>query len=138
MEIVKYTQALLYINRDPRLSTADLDTPSSAEGDKSSRSTSNAGRSEPVESGQARNSALNEDLGRVGWVFSDKTGTLTQNDMRLRQLSLRGAVVGAPPTAFRIEEADQAPGRDMLGAWDAELLQVRIWGPGLVLGSWLA
>ncbi|KAJ9526539.1 hypothetical protein QJQ45_017693, partial [Haematococcus lacustris] len=122
-EIVKYTQALLYINRDPRLSTADRDTPSSAEGDKSSRSTSNAGRSEPVESGQARNSALNEDLGRVGWVFSDKTGTLTQNDMRLRQLSLRGAVVGAPPTAFRIEEADQAPGRDMLGAWDAELLQ---------------
>ncbi|KAL6765132.1 hypothetical protein V8C86DRAFT_2461703 [Haematococcus lacustris] len=123
MEIVKYTQALLYINRDPRLSTADRDTPSSAEGDKSSRSTTNAGRSEPVESGQARNSALNEDLGRVGWVFSDKTGTLTQNDMRLRQLSLRGAVVGAPPTAFRIEEADQAPGRDMLGAWDAELLQ---------------
>jgi phospholipid-transporting ATPase len=33
----------------------------------------------------ARTSNLNEDLGQIEYVFSDKTGTLTRNVMELKQ-----------------------------------------------------
>lgn len=42
----------------------------------------------------ARNTSLNEDLGQIEYVFSDKTGTLTANDMQLRMLSLGGVEYG--------------------------------------------
>ena len=37
---------------------------------------------------QARTSNLNEDLGQIDIVFSDKTGTLTQNLMKLKGVSI--------------------------------------------------
>lgn len=39
---------------------------------------------------EARTSTINEELGQVGYVFSDKTGTLTENVMRFRKLSVAG------------------------------------------------
>jgi hypothetical protein len=36
--------------------------------------------------------------------------------MRLRQLSVLGSVVGQPPSSFRLEDAKQAPGQEMLEA----------------------
>jgi phospholipid-transporting ATPase len=38
----------------------------------------------------ARTSNLNEELGQIEYVFSDKTGTLTSNVMELQRISIRG------------------------------------------------
>lgn len=41
-----------------------------------------------------RNSDLIEEMGQVEFVFSDKTGTLTQNKMEFKKISVGGVVYG--------------------------------------------
>lgn len=41
-----------------------------------------------------RNTSIPEELGRIDYLFSDKTGTLTQNVMTFKKLQLK------PPLAF--------------------------------------
>ncbi|GMH33051.1 hypothetical protein BSKO_00885 [Bryopsis sp. KO-2023] len=77
IEIVKFWQAFVFVNNDPNMVSPD----------------------EPA---RARNSNLNEDLGKVEYIFSDKTGTLTSNDMQLRMISIKDQVYGQPN--FRLEE----------------------------------
>ena len=43
---------------------------------------------------QARTTTLNEELGQVKYVFSDKTGTLTQNIMIFNKCSINGILSG--------------------------------------------
>ncbi len=39
---------------------------------------------------EARTSTINEELGQINYIFSDKTGTLTNNSMRFRKMSVAG------------------------------------------------
>jgi magnesium-transporting ATPase (P-type) len=61
---------------------------------------------------QVKNMSLHEDLAQVEFLFCDKTGTLTQNELRFRGLCLRSRPIVASP---RIEDAACAsPDMDLL------------------------
>lgn len=42
----------------------------------------------------ARTSNLNEELGQVKYLFTDKTGTLTRNEMNFRMITIGGIKYG--------------------------------------------
>eukprot|EP00124_Ichthyophonus_hoferi_P005556 Ihof_evm1s836 gene=Ihof_evmTU1s836 len=72
LEVVKYIQALVFINNDLDMYHEESDTPA-----------------------LVRTSNLNEELGQIQYIFSDKTGTLTRNIMDMRKVSIGGIVYGA-------------------------------------------
>ncbi|CAN0032532.1 unnamed protein product, partial [Discosporangium mesarthrocarpum] len=70
----------------------------------------------------ARSSNMNADLGQVEYIFSDKTGTLTQNVMKFKRCSVEGQVYGeitaadkALMTKTQLEHVVEAPPLDHLG-----------------------
>lgn len=66
MEVVKYQQAS-FINSDLDMYYEPTDTPA-----------------------VCRTSSLVEELGQISYIFSDKTGTLTCNEMEFRECSIYG------------------------------------------------
>ncbi|KAM5439708.1 drs2 neo1 protein [Microsporum ferrugineum] len=56
---------------------------------------------------EARTSTINEELGQISYVFSDKTGTLTDNSMRFRKMSVAGTAWLHDPDLVQ-EAADEA------------------------------
>eukprot|EP00741_Cyanophora_paradoxa_P018391 tig00000204_g17756.t1 len=71
VEIVKAAQAM-FVNWDIGLYDPETDTPA-----------------------RARTFNINEELGQIQYVFSDKTGTLTRNEMRFVKCSVGGILYGA-------------------------------------------
>lgn len=96
LEIVKLWQGFVFINMDPRM--RDPHT---------------------KEHARCRNSNLNEDLGKVEYIFSDKTGTLTSNEMQLREIAIKGQEFGSRD--FRLEDRRDLSGLDALQCFDARL-----------------
>lgn len=42
----------------------------------------------------AKTGDLNEDLGQIEYIFTDKTGTLTENMMEFKRCSIKGKLYG--------------------------------------------
>lgn len=45
---------------------------------------------------EARSTSLNDQLGQIEYIFSDKTGTLTQNIMSFKKCCVNGTIYGNP------------------------------------------
>lgn len=72
LEVVRFIQAT-FINMDIEMYHAESDTPA-----------------------MARTSNLNEELGMVGYIFTDKTGTLTKNVMEFKRCTVSGKIYDLP------------------------------------------
>ncbi|XP_044480722.1 phospholipid-transporting ATPase 3-like isoform X1 [Mangifera indica] len=71
IETIKFFQSTQFINKDLSMYHAETSTPA-----------------------LARTSNLNEELGQVEYIFSDKTGTLTRNLMEFFKCSIGGEIYG--------------------------------------------
>jgi len=102
MELVKFWQGFMFINHDPYMVCG-----------------------ETMEGARCRNSNLMEDLGKIEYIFSDKTGTLTSNEMRLRQVAIKGIVYGSKDT--RLEELPPCSWQECMAAFDGTMLEPMKW-----------
>ncbi|XVF44122.1 hypothetical protein PTKIN_Ptkin02bG0095200 [Pterospermum kingtungense] len=75
IEMIKFIQCTQFINKDLNMYHAESNTPA-----------------------LARTSNLNEELGQVEYIFSDKTGTLTRNLMEFFKCSIGGEIYGTGMT----------------------------------------
>ncbi|GJV53791.1 phospholipid-transporting ATPase 3-like protein [Tanacetum coccineum] len=82
IEMIKFIQSTKFINNDLRMYHSETNTPA-----------------------LARTSNLNEELGQVEYIFSDKTGTLTRNLMEFFKCSIGGETYGTGVTEIELGAA---------------------------------
>ncbi|KAL5725371.1 P-type phospholipid transporter [Ranunculus cassubicifolius] len=85
IEMIKFIQSTQFINKDLNMYHAETNTPA-----------------------LARTSNLNEELGQVEYIFSDKTGTLTRNLMEFFKCSIGGEVYGTGITEIEMGGAQRS------------------------------
>ncbi|AQK65518.1 Phospholipid-transporting ATPase 3 [Zea mays] len=85
IEMIKFIQCTKFINNDLHMYHAESNTPA-----------------------LARTSNLNEELGQVEYIFSDKTGTLTRNLMEFFKCSIGGEMYGTGITEIEKGGAERA------------------------------
>lgn len=85
IEMIKFIQSTQFINKDLHMYHIETNTPA-----------------------LARTSNLNEELGQVEYIFSDKTGTLTRNLMEFFKCSIGGEVYGTGMTEIEIGGAQRS------------------------------
>lgn len=71
-------------------------------------------------------SDLNEDLGQIEYLFSDKTGTLTENEMLFKKFSIMGRVFGEVEGEIMEDEAD-APNNQDVNQFKKDLVSLRLY-----------
>jgi phospholipid-transporting ATPase len=84
VEIVKFAQAL-FISWDINIYDTERDMPT-----------------------RVQSSNLNEELGQISHIFSDKTGTLTSNVMQFRRFSAGMTSYGGPEPTAKSERSSSA------------------------------
>lgn len=55
---------------------------------------------------KVQTSSLNEELGQIQYIFSDKTGTLTKNIMEFKRVEIKGQVYGRGSEDISINHSD--------------------------------
>nr|XP_029118166.1 phospholipid-transporting ATPase 3-like [Elaeis guineensis] len=85
IEMIKFIQSTQFINKDLNMYHAESNTPA-----------------------LARTSNLNEELGQVEYIFSDKTGTLTRNLMEFFKCSIGGEIYGTGITEIERGRAERS------------------------------
>jgi len=80
LELIRFIQAAV-LSSDPKMVTEDI---------------------EPA----VQSSNLNEELGQVEYMFSDKTGTLTSNQMIFKKLSVNGTIYGGINDMMSMSDAN--------------------------------
>ncbi|XP_038692717.1 phospholipid-transporting ATPase 3-like isoform X2 [Tripterygium wilfordii] len=84
IEMIKFIQCAQFINKDLHMYHTETNTPA-----------------------LARTSNLNEELGQVEYIFSDKTGTLTRNLMEFFKCSIGGEIYGSGITEIELGGAQR-------------------------------
>ncbi|KAL5759658.1 hypothetical protein ACOSQ2_018496 [Xanthoceras sorbifolium] len=116
IETIKFFQSTQYINKDLRMYHVESNTPA-----------------------LARTSNLNEELGQVEYIFSDKTGTLTRNLMEFFKCSIGGESYGTGITEIEREVAHQIGTKIREVEKPANFIKEKGFNfddPRLLLGAW--
>ncbi|KAF3431364.1 hypothetical protein FNV43_RR26095 [Rhamnella rubrinervis] len=100
IEMIKFIQCAQFINKDLHMYHSETNTPA-----------------------LARTSNLNEELGQVEYIFSDKTGTLTRNLMEFFKCSIGGEVYGTGVTEIERGVAERNGIRLADGKKSANMVQ---------------